>query len=145
MFFIAAGALAAAEEKSEHKFLYVATPGIRDYLEYGGHGILVFDIDHDHKFVKRIPSAGLDETGKPLNVKGICANAKTRRLMATTRTLMCLNLISEKMLWEKSYEDGCDRMAISPDGKVIYLPTFEKLIERRGRAQRKGATRKRYY
>jgi hypothetical protein len=26
--------------------LYVAVPGIRDYLEYGGHGLLVFDIDH---------------------------------------------------------------------------------------------------
>src|SRR5258708_95408 len=48
---------------AERKLLYVATPGIRDYLEYGGHGILVFDISAGHKFVKRIPSAGLDEKG----------------------------------------------------------------------------------
>ena len=26
------------------RYLYVAVPGIRDYLGYGGHGILVFDI-----------------------------------------------------------------------------------------------------
>src|SRR5213075_3392062 len=29
-------------------YLYVAVPGIRDYLGYGGHGILVFDIDDHH-------------------------------------------------------------------------------------------------
>src|SRR5438105_3549552 len=67
-------------EPSEKHFLYVATPGIRNYLEYGGHGILVFDIDHQHCFVKRIPSAGFDTNGQPLNVKGICGNAQTRRL-----------------------------------------------------------------
>jgi len=115
------------EVKPERKFLYVAEPGIRDYLEYGGHGVLVFDIDHGHRFVKRIPSSGLDEKGQPLNVKGICANAVTKRLyVSTTRTLTCFDLITEKTLWENVYEGGCDRMAISPDGKVIYLPSLEK-------------------
>jgi len=124
----AASSLAApARNDSERKLLYVAAPGIRDYLEYGGHGILVFDITAEHKFVKRIPSAGVDEQGKPLNVKGICASAKTSRFyVSTIRTLMCFDLISEKLLWEKSYEGGCDRMAITPDGKVIYLPSLEK-------------------
>ena len=68
----------------EQKRLYVAGPGIRDYLQYGGHGVLVFDIDHGHRFVKRIPAAGLDEKGRPLNVKGICANASARLLCAFT-------------------------------------------------------------
>src|SRR5207245_1157407 len=43
--------------------LYVAVPGVRNYLEYGGHGLLVFDVDHGHRFVKRIPTAGLDAQG----------------------------------------------------------------------------------
>lgn len=51
----------------------VAAPGIRNYLAYGGHGLIVFDIDNDHKFVKRIPTGGLGRDGKPINVKGICA------------------------------------------------------------------------
>jgi len=121
--------LGAAEKTDsvERKLLYVATPGIRDYLEYGGHGVLVFDIGAGHKFVKRVASAGLDEKGQPLNVKGICANAKTQRLyVTTTRTLMSFDLISGKLLWEKPYEGGCDRMAISPDGKEIYLPSLEQ-------------------
>src|SRR6266446_6461996 len=114
-------------DSAERKLLYVATPGIRDYLEYGGHGVLVFDINSGHKFVKRIPSAGLDEKGRPLNVKGIAACAQTHRLyLTTTRTLLCFDLVSEKLLWEKAYEGGCDRLAISPDGQIIYLPSLEK-------------------
>src|SRR5205085_7322638 len=119
----------AAEKKAaaEQRFLYVATPGIRDYTEYGGHGILIFDINHGHKFVKRLPSGGLNEAGRPMNVKGICASAKTQRLyVSTIRTLMCFDLVSDKLLWEKDYEGGCDRMAISPNGQLIYLPSLER-------------------
>ena len=110
----------------EHRLLYVAEPGIRDYLEYGGQGLLVFDIDDGHKFVRRIATRGLDEHGKPLNVKGVCANAASGRIyISTTRTLSCLDLLTDKLLWEKPYEGGCDRMSISPDGKTIYLPSLE--------------------
>ncbi len=111
---------------AERRLLYVATPGIRNYLEYGGHGVLVFDIDHGHRFVKRIPIAGLDTLGKPLNVKGVCASALTKRLyISTTRTITCLDLVTEKILWEKPYPSGCDRMSISPNGKIMYVPSFE--------------------
>ncbi|MCI0352293.1 MAG: hypothetical protein L0Z53_22980, partial [Acidobacteriales bacterium] len=117
----------ASDQPGERRFLYAATPGIRNYLEYGGHGLLVFDIDKGHKFVKRIPTAGVDESGKPLNVKGICASAATKRIhISTIKTLMCLDMTSEKLLWERSYEGGCDRMALSPDGRTIYLPSLEK-------------------
>lgn len=114
-------------EAEERRLLYVATPGIRNYLEYGGHGLLVFDIDHGHKFLKRIPLAGLGPEGKPDNVKGVCASALTRRIyVSTIRTLTCLDLVTEKILWERPYEGGCDRMSMTPDGKTIYLPSFEK-------------------
>lgn len=121
-----ATARAQSAEQTVRRFLYVANPGIRDYTEYGGHGVTVFDIDHGHKFVKRIATAGVDAKGKPLNVKGVCANAETGRLyVSTIKTLMCLDLVSEKLLWEKAYEGGCDRMALSPDGKTMYLPSLE--------------------
>jgi DNA-binding beta-propeller fold protein YncE len=111
---------------SQH-LLYVAAPGIRDYLEYGGHGVLVFDIDRGHRFVKRIAFAGTNEQGQPLNVKGIAANAATKRLyVTTTRTLTCLDLVTEKVLWEKAYDGGCDRLALAPNAEVIYLPSLEQ-------------------
>src|SRR5437762_1163620 len=88
---------------STQRLLYVAEPGIRNYLEYGGHGLLVFDMDHGHRFVKRIPTAGLDAKGAPLNVKGICASPRTKRLYTSTiKQVMCLALVSEKLLWEKA-------------------------------------------
>src|SRR5688572_4795392 len=108
------------------RFLYVAAPGVRDILEFGGHGILVFDIDDGHKFVRRIPARGLDENGKPLNVKGVCASAATGRLyVSTLRFLTCYDLLTEQVLWERSYEGGCDGMAITPAGRLIYLPSLE--------------------
>jgi DNA-binding beta-propeller fold protein YncE len=121
------GATAALANGQERKLLYVAVPGIRNYLEYGGHGVLVFDVGQQHKFVKRIPARGLDAAGKPLNVKGVCASASTSRLyVSTLQFLTCFDLVTEQIVWEKPYEGGCDRMAISPEGKVIYLPSLEK-------------------
>jgi len=118
---------AVARRGATKRYLYVATPGIRNYLEYGGHGLLVYDMDNAFKLVKRIPTGGLSASGVPENVKGICASAATGRLyISTITTLQCLDLRREKILWERAYEGGCDRMSITPDGKVIYLPSFEK-------------------
>ena len=114
-------------ESAEQRLLYVATPGIRDYMEYGGHGLLVFDIERGHRFVRRIPTGGVEENGKPINVKGICASAKTKRIHISTQvSLMCLDMVTEELLWERQYDKGCDRMALSPDGRIIYQPSFEK-------------------
>src|SRR5262245_15809149 len=108
----------AGESSADRHLLYVAEPGIRDDLSYGGHVLSVFDLDAGHKFVKRIPTAGLDETKKPLNVKGVCASAPAGRIyISTIRTLTTIDLVTEKVLWERPYEGGCDRMAISPNGK----------------------------
>lgn len=108
-------------------YLYVATPGIRDYLGYGGHGLLVFDIDDHHRFVKRIPTKGLHPNGKPSNVKGIAVSIPLNSIyVSTLESLQRIDLSTEKVVWEKPFEGGCDRMAISPDGLTMYLPSLEK-------------------
>src|SRR6266496_205470 len=73
-------AMAVEHPPVERHYLYVAVPGVRDYLAYGGHGLLVFDIEDGHKFVRRIRTAGLNNKGAVLNVKGICASAATGRV-----------------------------------------------------------------
>ena len=106
--------------------LYVVCPGIRDYLEFGGAGVLVFDIDHGHKFVKRIETPASREA-TPDNIKGVCADAASRRLYFTTRSkLYAIDLITEQPLWEQALPGGTDRMSITPDGKLLYVPSFEK-------------------
>src|SRR5688500_5351521 len=128
LFTSAAGSLHGVETKPAHgRFLYVAVPGIRNYLEYGGHGVLVYDIDEGHRLVRRIASGGLAADGKPSNVKGICASAATGRLyVSTIKSLQCYDLLTDKILWEKVYEAGCDRMSITHDGKTMYLPSCVK-------------------
>src|SRR5437870_838999 len=84
------GASLRAADPEKH-YLYVAVPGIRDYLQFGGAGILVFDRDRDYAFVKRIETSASREA-KPENIKGICANAGTRRLyFSTLHRLYCVD------------------------------------------------------
>jgi hypothetical protein len=116
----------AAQGSTERHLLYVAVPGIRSDVATGGTGILVFDIDHDHQFVRRItvPALGTDE--HPVAAKGVCASAITGRLyVSTPKNLSCVDLTTDKVLWEKSYDFGCDRMSITPDAKTLYEPTLE--------------------
>ena len=131
------------EKIYDKRYLYVATPGIRNYLGYGGHGILVFDMDNDHRFVKRIKTQGMvsdslinrmknyisakGDDAIPSNVKGIAVSIPLNSVYLTTlESLQRIDLTSEKVIWEKFYPGGCDRMSISPDGKTMYLPSLEK-------------------
>src|SRR5258708_9238558 len=87
--------LGLAASALAEKRLYVAAPGIRDYLEYGGHGLLVFDIDHGHKFVRRIPTGGLGAKGQSPHVKGVCASALSTRIsIPTTPAILCPALLT---------------------------------------------------
>src|SRR5207244_10990307 len=107
-------------------YLHAATPLIRHYLQCAVAGVLVFDMDNGHAFVKRLETPASREA-KPQNIKGVVAHAGTHRLYFTdlTRTY-CLDLLSEQTLWEKALPGGCDRLAITPDGKLLYVPSLEK-------------------
>jgi len=111
---------------SEHRFLYVAEPGIRNYVEHGGIGVLVFDVDNGHRFVRRIPTLPAVAGEEPENVKGIAASAATGRLyVSTTRRVLAFDLTTDALLWNRAYDGGCDRLALSPDGRILYVPSFE--------------------
>jgi hypothetical protein len=112
-----------AQEKS---FLYAAVPGIRNYLEFGGIGIVVFDRDDGYKVVKRIPTWPLKQGTPPENVKGIAASAVNRAVyVSTIKRIAAFDVVTEQKLWEAEPEGGCDRMALSPDGTHLYVPSFE--------------------
>jgi DNA-binding beta-propeller fold protein YncE len=118
--------LAKEPNGKEKHLLYVASPGIRNYEEYGGVGILVYDIDNGYRFVKRIPTWEVPAGQKSENVKGIVASAKTGRVyVSTINRMMALDAVTGRKLWDKTYEGGCDRMALSPDGKLLYVPQLE--------------------
>jgi DNA-binding beta-propeller fold protein YncE len=111
---------------AEQHFLYAASPGVRNYVEYGGVGIVVFDIDHGYKFVKRIATWDVPEGEDPDNVKGIAAGGKTGIVyVSTTKRVAAFDAVSGKKLWDSAFEGGCDRLSLSPDGKILYVPSFE--------------------
>ncbi len=109
------------------RFLYAALPGVGggNNLKYGGAGILVFDIDHAHRFVRRIPLQGAPPAdGRQEAIKGIAAHAGTARFyVSTSRRVAAYDLTTDKLVWEQRYDDrGTDRIALSPDGETIYAP-----------------------
>jgi hypothetical protein len=119
-------AAAALNEPRLKRLLYVLCPGIRDDIQFGGAGILVFDIDAGHKFVRRIATEA-SETEKPRNIKGVVASAATGKLHFTTpESLYRFDLVSEKTEWVKSLPQGCDRLSATPDGKTLFVPSFER-------------------
>src|SRR5882762_414078 len=82
----------------EKHLLYVAEPGIRNYVDYGGVGVLVFDADNGYKFVKRIPTWNVPAGKEPENVKGIAASAKTGKIYVSTPNRMAgLDILTEKV------------------------------------------------
>src|SRR5262252_6524923 len=139
-FLLGCAALAAVASspraQQPQRFIYAALPGVGggNNMSYGGAGILVFDIDHGHKFVKRIPLQGSPDlqltvpAGNNRNpqeaIKGIAAHAGTARLyVSTSRRVAAYDLLTDKLVWEKRYEDrGTDRIALSPDGTTLYAP-----------------------
>lgn len=117
---------ALASPPAERHYLYVAEPGIRNYVEYGGVGVLVYDIDRGYKFVRRIASQDVPQGVAPENVKGIAANAATARLyVSTIKRVMAFDLTTDRKVWDREVAGGADRLAMSPDGRILYVPSLE--------------------
>ena len=80
-----------ATAKTAKRYLYVAEPGIRNYVEYGGVGIIVYDIDAGYKFVKRIPTWDVAPGQQPENVKGVVANAQNLPFVGDFKAITIVN------------------------------------------------------
>ena len=100
------------------RYLYMSTP---DGAQSGGSGkgILVFDIDDGHRFVRRI------EIPFKEGLRGFCGSLKNHAVYysSMSRILGAFDLETEKVLWERQLEAGVDRACVTPDGKKLYAPT----------------------
>jgi DNA-binding beta-propeller fold protein YncE len=118
--------LYCADASATRHLLYVASPGIRNYTQWGGVGVLVFDIDHEYKPVKRFPTWRYKPGETVENVKGFAASSATGRMyVSNINRVIAMDIVTGRKLWERAYKGGCDRMALSPDGKTMYLPQLE--------------------
>jgi hypothetical protein len=113
----------------ERSYLYVAVPGgDADIDDQTALGILIFDIDNDHRFVKRISPWPAGRRADGEQARGMAAHAGTNRLyLSTTTRLAAIDLVTERVVWDRSYDGHCcDRLDVSPDGSTIYAPAFGK-------------------
>jgi YVTN family beta-propeller protein len=110
--------LTAASPEPVRRLLYLVAPDAAG--GQGGRGIYIFDLDGGHKLVRKIdlPLKG---------ARGVCASAAAGRLWIShgDTSVLCLDLKTDKVLWEKTYprKDGCDRLCCTPDGRKVYVPS----------------------
>lgn len=108
-------------ESDIRRYLYITSPDGAQSNNRSGTGILIFDIDNGHKFVRRIDVPIFREGLRGFT--GSLAN-KSVYYSTTNRRLGCINLETDKVVWDKQYErGGCDRTCITMDGKTLYAPT----------------------
>ena len=110
----------ACTQSQTKRYLYMSTPDGAQEEGRSSSGIMIFDIDNGHKFVRRIDVPIFKE-----GLRGFTANARTRRAYYSTTNgrLGAFDLETERIVWEKTYPRGCDRSSITMDGKKIYVPT----------------------
>ncbi len=88
----------------------------------------VYDMDRGHQLVKNvnIPQAR--------GIRGTIASAATHMLYISyggdgggngNGSLLKLDLLTDQVVWTHDYSHGIDSMAITPDGRTIYMPSGE--------------------
>ncbi len=86
----------------------------------------VYDMDHGQALVESI---ALPTTA---GVRGVVASPVTHMLYVSYGSdsgaggsLLEYDLVAQHIVWQKTYAHGIDSMAITPDGKTIYMPDGE--------------------
>src|SRR5262245_44707365 len=102
------------------RYLYISTPDAAQNNYKFGQGILIFDIDQGHKFVRRIDVPEFQE-----GLRGFTGNLKTHSAYFSTSNhrVGAFDLEQEKITWHKTYDRGADRSSVSLDGTKLYAPT----------------------
>jgi DNA-binding beta-propeller fold protein YncE len=94
--------------------------------------IRIYDIGRGHALVKKIE---LPDRYDVNGVRGVAADAASHRLYVSfwgadptdaMGHLIAYDLLAGKVLWKRSYEPSIDSMALTPDGRKLYMPCGEE-------------------
>jgi hypothetical protein len=88
--------------------------------------ISVYDIDRGHGLVKTIKTVpNVDD------VRGVAVSAATGKLYVAYKNrsgvgmIYCLSVYTDAILWNRAVDPDVDRLSIHPDGRSLYVPTWE--------------------
>ncbi len=88
--------------------------------------ISVYGIDGGHNLLKTIPTVSNVE-----DIKGVAVSAVTGKLYVAYRTrsgvgmIYCLRVHDDAVLWNRIIDPDVDRLSIHPNGRLLYVPTWE--------------------
>jgi hypothetical protein len=116
----AAGAPArtTAGTKSVHHYEYV----------FPDNAMYVYDIDRGHRLVQHVSLPQADA------IRGVVADPPRPLLYVSyggdggpngSGSLLKYDLLHDRVIWERAYPTGIDSMAITRDGRKIFMPTGE--------------------
>jgi hypothetical protein len=104
--------------------------GVQHYeYVFPANAIDVYDMDNGMRLVKTIslPATATD-------IRGAVADPASHTLYVSyggdggsngNGSMLAYDLVGDRVLWTKGYAEGVDSMAITPDGRTIYMPTGE--------------------
>jgi DNA-binding beta-propeller fold protein YncE len=92
----------------------------------------VYDIDHGHRLVAQwaIPAAH--------SLRGVAFSVRTGRLYFSVGGnggssgnggLVAYDLAHRRVVWERPFPTGTDSLAVTPDGRTLYVPEGERTMD----------------
>ena len=94
--------------------------------------VFVYDIDRANRFVRKLVIPGIVDS------HGAVASPRTGMLYVSyggqggtsgSGSLLAYDLRRRRVVWQRDYPNGIDSMAITPDGRTIYMPDGEKAYD----------------
>jgi len=92
----------------------------------GDLSISVYDIDRRHRLVKTISTVS-----NVADVIGVAVSIATGKLYVSYRThsgvgmIYCFSVYQDRVLWNRAIKPDVDRLSIQPNGRLLYVPTWE--------------------
>jgi len=121
------GSFAQSEDNSLKRYLYLGIPDAAQKGDYGA-GILIFDIDNGHRFVRRIDIPEFKnkaEGFKRNGLRGLEASLanKSAYFAQNEGVVGRFDLEKDEVIWIRKHEFGADRASVTLDGKALIIPT----------------------
>lgn len=115
-----------ADAAEDQAYLYVGLPSSEAAGSDRRISILIYDIGSEPRLVRRLQLWESDSE----SVRGLAGGQSGSRLyISTTRRLAAIDPASGDVIWERDFGGQCcDRVAVSTDGKTIYVPAFGKPV-----------------
>ena len=114
------------EEQEVRRYLYLSVPDKAQGDGGAGSGIVIFDIDNNHEFVRRIDIPVFRQYG---GLRGFEASLANKSAYYTTNInndkglLGRFDLETEEILWQKEIDGIGDRASVTVDGSRLFVPT----------------------